>query len=334
MRETTVNGMTEVIHADIGSPEMIVRVEKSKVFVLGVVFVLTLACNIVGSDPQTMAGRRVTRTPLPTLTPTVAATSAILPQETNTMDAVVMPMEDVAATSETDPIPVVATATLPSPVAANPEQTNVDAPADNPPNPEPTSAQAGVSGWSFANVRAYSDPYGDGLLVYGDMVNGTGSVQELVAVTGTFFDAQGQVAASADNIVDYWPFDIVPVGGQLPFELTVLDIQQAADFDLIVDSQPSDQAPHQNFNVSNVESWSDEGVYCLVGELENRGDFLNEYVVIVAVLFDNQNQMLGFGEYYEPEPEEGLTEFPLEFDICIDVGDQNVARYELRAWGQ
>jgi len=313
---------------------MIVRFEKSKVFVLGVMFVLTLACNLVGSDPQTITRRTVIRTPLPTLTPTIVANSGIFPQEPNTGDAVVTPTEGVAAASEANPTPMAATATLLPPVASTPEQANVDVPAGNPPTSEPTSAPAGVSGWSFANVHAYPDPYGDGLLVYGDIVNGTGSVQQIVAVSGTFFDAQGQVVAGADNIVDYWPFDIVPAEGRLPFELTVLDIQQTADFDLIVDSRPSDQSPHQNFDVANVEAWSDEGVYCLAGELENRGDFLNEYVAIVAVLFDDQNQMLGFGEYYEPEPEQGLTEFPLEFDICIDVIDQNVARYEMRAWGQ
>ena len=57
-------------------------------------------------------------------------------------------------------------------------------------------------------------------------------------------------------------------------------------------------------------------------------------LVIMAVLYDAESHVMGFSEYYEPEPVEGLTEFPLEFDICIDVGDQNIARYEFRAWGQ
>jgi len=319
---------------------MIVRPGTGKLFVLGVMIVLTLACNIVSSDPQDIAGRAEIRTPLPTLTPTVAENFDILPQETDTTESVVVPVEDVAATlvTETDPTPVTPTEILPTPVATNPEKTSDDIPAsatpDNSPTPEPTPAPVGGSGWVFEDVHTYPDPYGDGILVYGDIVNGTGSVQELVAVTGTFFDNQGQVIAGEDNIVDYWPFDVIPVNGQLPFELTVLDIQQTADFDLVVESQSSNQAPHQDFNVANVEQWSEDGVYCLLGQLENRGSFLNEYVVILAVLFDDQNQMLGFGEYYEPEPVEGLTESPLEFDICIDVGDQNIARYEWRAWGQ
>jgi len=314
---------------------MIARPETRKLLGLGVVIGLTIACNIFGSDPQSAARRAAARTPLPTLTPTVATNSVMMPQETNLATTVVS-SENVVAT----PTPDAATATLLAPVAPDSEKTTVDVPTPTPAlsndtaTLEPTAIPPGVSGWSFTNMHAYPSPYDDGLLVYGDIVNNTGTTQELVTVSGTIFDAQGQVVAGTDDIVDYWPFDIVPVGGQLPFELTVLDVQQAADFDLFVDSRPGDQTPHQNFNVINVEQLQEDGVYCLLGELENRGDFLNEYVIILAVLFDDQNQMLSFGEYYEPEPEAGLTEFPLEFDICVDVAGQNVARYEVRAWGQ
>jgi hypothetical protein len=332
--------MTEARRTDTGSPDMVVGLKIRKMFVLGVVIVFTLACNILGSDPQNMAGRTGAQTPLPTLTPTTTtANPNISSQETPSADSIGAPVANADPPGAgTNSIPADPAATLPAPVTPDSEQTNTDIPgtdgAGGTYTPEPTLAPVGVPGWTFANVHSYPDPYGDGILVYGDIVNGTGSVQELVVVTGTFFDAQGQQIAGPDDMVDYWPFDIVPVNGQLPFELTVLDIQQAADFDLIVDSRPSDQTPHLNFDTAIIEQWSEDGLYCLIGELENRGNSLNEYAVILAVLFDDQNQMLGFGEYYEPEPAEGLADFPLEFDICVDVGDQNVARYELRAWGQ
>jgi hypothetical protein len=334
--------MAQVVRTDTGLPEMSIIPGTRKMFALGVVLGLTLACNILSSSFQNTTGRAGTRTPLPTLTPTIAANSGVLPQETNALETAIVVIEavTVAPAAETDPIPVPPTETL-SPLVAPAsalEEPSDDIPVaatpDIPASPEPTSAPAGVSGWTFANVQTYANPYGDGMLIYGDIVNGTGSVQEIAAVTGTFFDTQGEVVSGAENVIDYWPFDVVPVEGRLPFELTVLGSQQIADFELVVDSRPSDQVPHQNFNVANIEQLQEDGVYCLLGELENRGDFLNEYVLILAVLFDGQDQMLNFGEYYEPEPVEGLTEFPLEFDICVDVGDKTIDRYEWRAWGE
>ena len=89
--------------------------------------------------------------------------------------------------------------------------------------------------------------------MYGEMVNNTGSSQELTLVSGAFYDAQGQLIAGEESIIDYWPVDIIPPGGRLPFELTVLEIENAANFDLSVQSQPSGQTPHQNFEFSDLD---------------------------------------------------------------------------------
>jgi hypothetical protein len=184
-------------------------------------------------------------------------------------------------------------------------------------------------GWSFANVRTYTDQYAGGLLLYGNLVNDTGATQEISFITGAFYDDQGQVIASQERTTEYWPVEVVPAGGRVPFELAVNGIQAAANFRLWANSVPSSQNPRQDFSFSGVEQWDDGRAYCLAGQLENSGG-LDEDVVIAAVLYDSQGQVVNFGETYESEA--GAE--PIGFEICVDPPNQNVARYELQAWGE
>jgi hypothetical protein len=60
---------------------------------------------------------------------------------------------------------------------------------------------------------------------------------------------------------------------------------------------------------------------------------LRDDLVVVAVLYDSQDRVISFGEYYM-DPEYVVGDQTEEFEICVDSYDQDVARYELRAWGQ
>jgi hypothetical protein len=66
------------------------------------------------------------------------------------------------------------------------------------------------------------------------------------------------------------------------------------------------------------------------GALQGPAETLQSYLVIVVVLYDAQNNIINFGDYYEPYLESGRT---LDFEICVGPPNQGVARYELRAWG-
>lgn len=200
-------------------------------------------------------------------------------------------------------------------------------------SPPPTPILTQTEGWVFSRLRASADGVGN-LVVLGEVTNETGSAQEIVSLAGTFHDAQGGVMADPDRMDGYWPADLVPPGGQLPFELTVFGIQDAHDFDLAVQSQPTNIDLHQGFAFSNVEPWSEEGVYCLVGLLQHAGYPVKEYVVVMAVFYDAQDGVIGFGEYYVPALELGENDGLLDFDLCAELDTQAVARHELRAWGQ
>jgi len=186
-------------------------------------------------------------------------------------------------------------------------------------------------GWSLAGVRVHTDQYEEGLLVYGDLVNNTGSSQALDLITGTFYDGQGQVIANQENVYDYWPLvEAIPPGGRVPFELIVDGINDAANYMLNVEAEPSSESPRQNFEFSELSQWVEEDDYCVGGVIQGAGDSVQYYLVIVAVLYDEQSSVVNFGDYYEPYLE---SDEALNFEICVGQPNQGVARYELRAWG-
>jgi len=176
-----------------------------------------------------------------------------------------------------------------------------------------------------------ANEYEEGLLLYGDLINNTGAPQTLIWITATFYDDQGQVVADPENVYNYWPaVDVVPVGGQVPFELAVDGLQSAANFTLRVEAEPSSEPPLQDFSFTDLSQRDEEGDYCVQGVLQGPGESLQAYLVIVAVLYDDQGNVVNFGDYYEPYLEEDQS---LTFEICVGPPNQDIARYELRAWG-
>jgi hypothetical protein len=226
-----------------------------------------------------------------------------------------------------------APSTVTSPLPIDTPPATLLPPATDTPAPTPT-ATPGTTGWSFANVRLSNDQDEGHLLLFGDMVNDTGASQLIGFLTGTFYDGQGQVIASEDNTFDYWPIELVPPDGRIPFELAVGGIQGAANFDLRVQSETSNQVPRQDFNFAEVNQWQDGDSYCLEGALQNPGGELQQYIAVVAILYDSQNNVINFSDTFESDPQGISGDQTLGFEVCVEPPNQNVARYELRAWGE
>jgi hypothetical protein len=179
-----------------------------------------------------------------------------------------------------------------------------------------------------------SDASSGSVIFHGDMVNNTGTTQQIAYLTGTFQDNQGRSFSGTDYTYDYWPSEIVPPSGKVPFELSVYDVANIVIYSLNVVSQPASQTPRQDFEILDPSAFDDGGYYCVNGQLRNAGDSLQNYLVVVAVLFNAQNQVISFDSYDEPYPEEISGSQTSDFEICIDPLEQSVARYELRAWGK
>ena len=74
--------------------------------------------------------------------------------------------------------------------------------------------------------------------------------------------------------------------------------------------------------------------YCLTGVLQNPGDELQSYLIIGLVLYDDQDNVINFTNFNELYFAGVTGEQILDFEICVPPPNQNVARYQLRAWGQ
>lgn len=199
----------------------------------------------------------------------------------------------------------------------------------------PTATPAkGPDGWAFVNIATYPDEFEDGVILYGDVVNETGSAQEVSYITGTFYDDQGQAIADANSAIDYWPIDVVPAGARLPFEISLPGIESTARFDLTLEAKPHPQPAQQNFEVLNLNQQETDLGYCFSGQVRNQGDAVQEYLVIMAVLYDSQDQMINFGEYYAADPATVTGDQTADFDFCIEPVSRRAARHELRVWGE
>ncbi len=341
----------------------------SLVTVVTLVSLATLACAFMG--PGRSTGRAIarlptlTRTPLPTLTPTGAApsqaaasiaqsapaavstlpmlapTAAVMaaapPGQTNDAppgDIAAPPPAQAVAAAPSAPPPPEPTATF-TPVPL-PTDTATPQPTDTPlPTPTETpTATPTPQNWVFSGVRLAPNPYDEGLLLYGNVVNNTGSPQKLTSVLGTFYDAQNQVIAGPDKGESYWPAYVIAPGAGMPFEMDVRNIQNVADFDLNVASEPSDQIPRQDFEFADIDQWVDEDKYCVGGELKNRGGELQDYLVIALILYDGQENIISFSYYEELDPDWIRDGDELDFELCSDLLGQAVAHHALQAWGR
>lgn len=310
------------------------------VLLFAILIWLTMACGpfsigLVLTPTPTKTPKPVTSTPTPkALLPSPATlthlTEAGSPQPTDTPGA-------ATATSPLSPdTPTTGLTPTPGPAAST--HIPIPSPTDSPtpaPQPSPTVPPAvEPPGWSLAGVRLYNEQE-KGLLLYGDLINSTGSPQALTLITGTFYDDQGRVIAAEERVYDYWPpVDAIPSGGRLPFELGVNGLQGDARFTLRVEAEPSSESPRQDFEFSDLSQWNEEDVYCVRGALQNPDGGLQDYLVIVAVLYDDQDRVVNFGDYSEPYPMDVVGGQSSNFEICVGPPNQGVTRYELRAWGQ
>jgi hypothetical protein len=235
-----------------------------------------------------------------------------------------------AQNSVDTPIPT-ATATETAIPTSTPSPTATEIPATATPIPTPTATPL-PAGWVFSGVQVSPRQSGGSPLLYGDVINNTGSPQELFLITGDFYNDQGQAIPNVFT-VDYWPIDTIPQGGRVPFELTVVGLQSVANFELSVEAASSEETPNQNFEFLDVNQSSEDGGYCLSGRLQNLGSELKYYVSIATVLFDDQNNVINFSDHYIHSPTNLVTGQTTDFKVCAESFSQNVARHELRAWG-
>ncbi len=309
---------------------------------------------------------------LPTLAPQatiplpIAPTTAIAPQSTSALPGPTATLASVAAAPLTNstglptlPSSAVATiafsggegagvtpaASATPPAAATIEHTPtllaptpttvVAAPPTSPPTltPAPTATP---SDWTFANVQVMAHPSQNGLIVVGEIVNHTGVPQDVLEISGEFYDAQGRFIAGRLKTTFEIPTNAVPVpaGGRMPFEMHVLDIDQAASYSLEVRARASTALAREFDDFINSTPVTARGRFCINSTLLRPEPGLNEYLAIALLLLDGDGRAIGLGRVYEPDVDEVMSTPAHSFQICADDDRQDVAGFLLRAWGR
>ena len=292
----------------------------------------TLACGLGQGNPagDPVIGR------LPTLTPTANAPDrAGSPTENQPSPA------PLSADNKSQPVdnstPQVQISRLPTltPTPSTADASGQPAPPANTLatiEPPANALTSELPQWEFSNVTVNLKPDEGTAQLLGQITNTSNFAQKLSFITGTFYDAQGNPVAGEDFTVDYWPTNIVPPGEKLPFELIVLGVQDITNFDLRAEAQVVDNKMLQGFEFAALNSWQEEELFCLDGQIINSAGQIQQYLTIIAVVFDDQDHVTGFADYYV-EADQANTQ-PLSFDMCTELSQPNMARHELRAWGE
>ncbi len=188
--------------------------------------------------------------------------------------------------------------------------------------------------WSFTGVRTDSSQLQNGMLVYGNLVNHTGTPQDIQQVSATFYNAQGDVIGQNHTIQAYWPGYTVPAhDASMPFQLLVNGLSGAADFELTLDANSSSNQPREDFTFSDVKAMNEGDAYCLDGRVRNSGGPLQEYLIITAVLYDKRDYVINFQDEQVRNPTKIVGDQSYHFKICVAPPFGGVVRYDLKAWG-
>ncbi len=277
---------------------------------LGVYFTFSIGGN----------GARVRLTHLPTLTPTPSAMGLQKPGQPAVVASASMATPAAAVAPKAAPAPSQPGSTPPA-ASQNPVVSGNTEPADS-----------GAIGWTFAGVPP-SISAGQ-TLVRGVLINNTGAPQQAVEISGVFYNAAGQAIQDQVNMSSHVPIDVIPVGAHVPFELDVDSSQAIARLKLTAQSQPATETLRQDFRFADVNQWTNQdGMYCLGGQIQNTGASLQDYMVILATIYNNQGKLVSFSDD-KPASTEVLNGGKTSpFEMCLDPFDQQVTRYELTALG-
>jgi hypothetical protein len=190
-----------------------------------------------------------------------------------------------------------------------------------------------AEGWTFEGVRVQPDPGLGGLLIYGEAINNSGAPQSILGLQGTFYDAQGG-AITPQKISDYWPIETVPPGWRMPFELTLIGPTAVDRVELRVTTEESDEPLRTDFEVSQLTGADVESEFCVTGRARNLGQPLDRFLMVVGVLYDADGRVINWGTGYQRATADLTGDNTVVVSACAQRYNHNVARYELRAWGE
>ncbi len=308
----------------------------------------------LGADSPYPAPQEPTTPGLPAVTGTPAeapsATAAPLNTPANELTATREATQPANATPTATVSNLPASPTATSATSANPGATatvtGVPPSATSGPTLTPTLAVTHLpNGWALAGANNLPDPDENRnvSLVFGELINNTGSPQVLEEITGTFTDTQNQVLTEPNVVVDgFWPADleVLPPGGRTPFLIEVRGSRDVARFQLSAASTVTTTVVSQNFSFLNFSQGPRtlNGLphYCAQFTLRNPGPAFQNIIVVAVTFYNAQNRVVNFGDAFLLPEDEGLPitgDQTEDFEICVAAPNEGIVRSVPQAWG-
>ncbi len=252
------------------------------------------------------------------------------PASTPGSRVVILPTPGAPAST---PTPAPTNTPLPLAPTATPRPTESATENDSDDDDDSESEEENIN-WSFSGVRANTSQVQNGMLVYGNLINHSATAQKIELVNATFFDAQGNEIGEENYIQAHWPSYVVPPhDASMPFQLLVNGLNGAADFNLSLAASSSSNTPREDFEFSDLKQSIQFNSYCVDGHLRNAGGQLQDYLVITVVLYDKKNNVINFQDEQIYNPAGVMGDQTYHFKTCVAPPHNDVARYDLQAWG-
>lgn len=169
-------------------------------------------------------------------------------------------------------------------------------------------------------------------VLFGEVKNNSGAYAAQVQVKGSLFDAGGTVVASPTSWV--CPTIIKP-WDSIPFAISYIGPSPVADYDLHVESIPTEPVPDANLRVSDLRTDEDEHdrVHVL-GLITNTGAERYEHVLVCVAFFDSSGKVDGFLLGYAPDVDPAQRAFFDVFSSPMVEGGPSSNAVTYRVWVQ
>lgn len=283
--------------------------------------------------------------------PDVAAEGATAPP-TSTIESPATPIPTASPTlrivdaGPTDtPAPTATVPESPLPTATSSESPLAPAPtATSTTTPTPVA-----EGWRFERLKTYYDDASQELYITGEVVNGTDSYQRIASLAPVFYDDEGNLIPGEETVLvpDAYELmlDTVSLAPDDSFTfvfrtLVPEGVPDADKYEILIDAEPAESARNDLEIFPGEEDASDWPDYLIIrGIFENPGPDLEQYLSIVITIYDEQEQVIGLGWFFETASSyltAGAQEFEIEVELPVFVAlfELRFHRYELQIFGR
>lgn len=280
-RNAQIEALPTLVNTQVQAPTEITLVPAST-SIMDVAVTATPATN-----PASTGVPATTSTANPTGTAVVQVTATIQPATSggNSAGATNTPLPPTANNGGT----VTPSATI----ASNNTPTGTITQLPSTASPTATATQTGV-GIVVSTPRWYYDAELNIVRVVGEVTNNTTTQQLIETVSGIFYSAPG-VTVPTDSIIEFAPQEVIPVGGTVPFYFELDALSSLSSFTVTVQTDLSPFVTRMDLILQEQsERTDDAGQRCFDGKVRNSGERLQTEIVILANIYDEQNNLVNF----------------------------------------